>query len=306
MTLAQLAYFIRIAEAQSLSKAAAVVRVAQPALSRQIRNLEVELGTPLFVRHAWGVTLTAAGEVLLAKARRTLMEAEAAREAVQALVGDVSGTVAIGVPTSLASSFLPVLAEALQRRYPKLRARLVDGFSALLHGRTLSGELDLAILYQDRSIKPLRASPLLTERLVMVGPPGETVKPGPAMSMFDGRRLIIAARPNRLRLIVDQARLGAAAREIIDVDSLPATLAMVERGVGFTILPYSAVASEVARGVVSVWSLDDPALSRTLVLARPIEREPTPAIAAVESEVRALVEQMSDRLRWQPLGVAPA
>jgi LysR family nitrogen assimilation transcriptional regulator len=304
MTLTQLAYFVRIAEAQSLSKAAAIVRVAQPALSRQLRNLEAELGTPLFVRHAWGVTLTAAGDVLLARARRTLMEAEGARDAVQALAGQVSGDVTVGVPTSLATSFLPALAEAIHLRYPKLRARFIDGFSALLHARTLSGELDLAILYQDRAMGPLRTSLLLTERLVLVGPPGANVTPGPAAQMLDGRRLIIAARPNRLRLIVDQALLGSAAPEILEVDSLPATLAMIERGAGFTILPFSAVAAEARRGAVAVSSLDEPRFSRILVLARSMEREPTPALAAVESEVRDLVEQMSDTLAWQPLAIA--
>ncbi|HYG28511.1 MAG TPA: LysR substrate-binding domain-containing protein [Caulobacteraceae bacterium] len=304
MTLTQLAYFVRIAEAQSLSKAAAIVRVAQPALSRQLRNLEAELGTPLLVRHPWGVTLTAAGDVLLARARRTLAEAEAARDAVQALAGQVSGTVTVGVPTSLATSFLPALAAAVHLRYPKLRARFIDGFSALLHARTLSGELDLAILYQDRAMGPLRTSLLLTERLVLVGPPGSKVPPGPVGEMLDGRRLIIAARPNRLRLIVDQALLGSAAPDILEVDSLPATLAMVERGAGFTILPYSAVAAEAQRGAVTVSRLDEPTLSRTLVLARAMEREPTPAIAAVESEVRDLVEQMSESLAWQALAIA--
>ncbi|HRE44026.1 MAG TPA: LysR family transcriptional regulator, partial [Terricaulis sp.] len=100
MTLTQLANFIRIAELQSLSKAALVVGVAQPALSRQLRTLEAEMGSPLFVRHAWGVALTPAGETLLARARRVLAEAESARDAVQALAKRPTGRISLGVPAS--------------------------------------------------------------------------------------------------------------------------------------------------------------------------------------------------------------
>jgi LysR family nitrogen assimilation transcriptional regulator len=91
MTLQQLANFVRIVELQSFSKTAAVIRIAQPALSRQVRNLEIELASPLLVRHGWGVTPTAAGELLLERARRLLAEAEGARDALLALSAEPSG-----------------------------------------------------------------------------------------------------------------------------------------------------------------------------------------------------------------------
>ncbi len=303
MTLVQLANFLRIAELRSLSKAAAVVRIAQPALTRQVRQLEAELGSPLLVRHAWGVALTPAGEILVAHARRVLREADATRDAVQAASEDPSGRVGLGVPTSLATTLVPALEAALRVKHPRLRPYFVDGFSAVLHARTVAGNLDMAVLYEDRAIGPLATAPLLAEALTLVGPPGEKVSETTTAEMLATRRLIVPARPNRLRLIVDEAlaQRAGAGPEMVEVDSLPATIAMAAQGAGFAILPFSAVSEDVALGRVAVWDLRFPQLSRTLLLARPQGRQVTVAMAAVELTIRELVRDMASALRWRPL-----
>jgi LysR family nitrogen assimilation transcriptional regulator len=306
MTLAQLANFVRIAELRSLSKAAAVIRIAQPALSRQIRNLEAELGGPLVVRHAWGVSLTPAGEILLEHARRVLAETEAARDALLALSADPAGRVAFGAPSSLAATLIPELAAGLHVRYPRLRPHFVDGFSATLHARIIAGGLDLAVLYEDRANGPLSTTPLFSEPLSLVGPaqdtPGAPPEATALRAALAGRTLILPARPNRLRLIVDTA-LAEAADEpaVVEVDSLPAIVALVRRGLGWTVLPYSSVTDAAARGEVRVWDLDAPGLSRTLVLAQPAGRQATAAALAVAQELRALVARLGPALRWVPL-----
>jgi len=297
MTLAQLANFVRIAELRSLSKAAAVIRIAQPALSRQVRQLEAELGGKLMTRHAWGVSLTPAGETLLQHARRVLAETEAARDAVLALAADPAGRVAVGVPSSLAAVLIPELAAALSIRYPRLRPQFVDGFSAALHARTIAGGLDLAVLYEDRANGPLSTAPLFSEPLSLVGP--ATASERPALA---GQTLILPARPNRLRLIVDAALAESAdATRIVEVDSLPAIVALVRRGLGWTVLPYSSVIEAVARSEVRVWDLDAPGLSRTLVLAHPPGRPEAASALAVEQELRALIQRLGPALRWTPL-----
>jgi LysR family nitrogen assimilation transcriptional regulator len=300
MTLAQLAYFVRIAELQSLSKAAAVVRVAQPALSRQVRNLEQELGTPLLIRHAWGVALTPAGELLLARARRLLADADGIRDAVQALAAEPTGRIALGVPSSIAPQLLPPLAERLSRRYPRLRPHFVDGFSAALHARALAGDLDLAILYEDRAMGPLAVAPLIAETLMLIGPVGVEVDPARALAE---QPLVLPARPNRLRLIVDAILppLPAESTVILEVDSVPAILGIVARDRRFTVLPYSAVADEVERGMVRAWDLKAAKARRTLMLGRPLGRQVTAAVGAVEQEIRAVVAELAPRLRWTPL-----
>ncbi len=304
MTLTQLANFIRIAELQSLSKAALVVGVAQPALSRQLRALEAEMGSPLFVRHAWGVALTPAGETLLARARRVLAEAESARDAVQALAKRPTGRISLGVPASVGPSLLPQLAPLLRKKYPDLRPSFVDGFSAAQHERVVSGDLDLAILYSDRTIGPLPTTPLLTEDLMLVGPAGAKVRVGAAADMLRDRPLILPSRPNRLRLLVDETAF-APSTPPLEVDSLPAMIALVESGAGFTVLPYSAVADAAERGAVQLWPLADPPLTRTLVLVRAPERHASPAVQAVEEEIATLTSALAERMRWRALTPPP-
>jgi LysR family nitrogen assimilation transcriptional regulator len=303
MTLVQLANFIRIAELQSLTKAAAVIRVAQPALSRQIRNLEEELGSILLVRHAWGVTLTAAGEVLLVHARRLVLETENARDAVLEVAAVPAGRVALGLPSSLATALIPPLSLAIRDRYPNLRVHFVDGFSAVLHRRALADELDLAILYEDRVIGPLATTPLLSEALVLVGPPDAEVSTRTPSTMLAGRTLILPAAPNRLRLIVDEAlALGDGAQgPIVEVDSLPAIIEIVRSGGGFTVLPYSSVAPAVVRGDVQTWAFRTPAPTRTLLLVRRLDRRPTVGVDAVEAEIRRLVTSLAGDLGWTVL-----
>lgn len=301
MTLVQLANFVRIAELRSLSKAAAVIRIAQPALSRQVRLLEAELGAPLLVRHPWGVETTEAGEAFAAHAREVLRGVERARDAVEALAVEPSGRVAIGVPATMAACLLPQLAARLRERYPRMRAHFTDDFSTGLHSRMHAGELDLALLYADRAMGPVEAHPLLSEELRLVsggdepdGTPSEIVRRQP---------VILSARPSRLREIVDEllALHDVDPGAVIEVDSLPAILGMVQRGLGCTFFPYSTVHDEVARGLLRATSLGRAARARTLVLARPLERPSSAALRAAAREIEALVVELASALRWTPL-----
>lgn len=303
MTLTQLANFVRIAELQSLSKAAAVIRIAQPALSRQVRILEDELGSALLIRHAWGVTLTGAGEILLVHARCMILEAQRARDAVLEAAAVPSGQVRFAVPSSLATTLIPPLSASLRELYPKLAVHFVDGFSAVLHKRTLSNEIDLAILYQDRAMGPLATTPLLVEPLVLVGPPQAEFVSGPLGTMLAELPIVLPAPPNRLRIIVDEALAfaGVLPSSITEVDSLPAILGIVQAGGAFTVLPYSSVANAVLRCEISACTFSHSAPTRTLLLARRLDRAPTIGVDAVEAEVRKLVAKLAPSLHWKIL-----
>lgn len=297
MTLVQLANFIRIAELRSLSKAAAAVRIAQPALSRQLKDMETEFGTDLVTRHSWGVSLTPAGELLLEKAKRIISETECARDAVRALSEEPAGPVSLGVPTSLAAALLPELAVILQDRYPKVRPRLIEGFSAILHGQTLAGELDLAVLYEDRTLRPLSTVPLLREGIVMVAPAAWR-----DIARHVSSPVIVPAPPNRLRLIVDAILADRQENPpLLEVDSLSAIVAMVRRGVGCTFLPYSSVVDDVVRGDVAISDSCPSRITRTLHLAHPVGRQASAAVTVVEQELRRLVGRLAPSLHWEDL-----
>jgi DNA-binding transcriptional LysR family regulator len=92
---------------------------------------------------------------------------------------------------------------------------------------------------------------------------------------------------------------------VTEVDSLPAIIGMVQRGSGVTVLPYSTVASQVESGLIRVWSLDFPQISRALVLGRTGDHKASPAVAAAESEILTLVQSLAGPLRWRPLEPHP-
>lgn len=303
MTLTQLANFIRIAELQSLSKAAAVIRVAQPALSRQVKALEEELDSQLLVRHAGGVSLTAAGMALLNHAKEVVHLADMTKDAVLEVSSVPSGRVALGLPSSLATALIPPLSLTFQQKYPRLQVHFVDGFSANLHRRTLASELDLAILYDDRAIGPLATTPLLHESLVLVGPADAVVDLERPEMALETNRLVLPAAPNRLRLILDECLGLGGSRQgtVLEVDSLPAIIEIIRCGGGFTVLPFSSVAVAAARGDIRTWELGAKSPTRTLLMVRGLERRPTAAVDAVEKEVRELVTSLSTAMEWTVL-----
>ena len=304
MTLIQIGNFVRVVELQSLSKAAAMIRVAQPALSRQIRALEEELGATLLVRHGWGVTPTPAGEAFAEESRKVLKAAEAARDTVHAHAAEPVGRVMIGMPMSLAPALLPPLTAALRARYPALRGHFIDGAGLALHKRLLDGELDLAILYDDRGLGPIVATPLLAERLVLAGPPGAEIDPGLSSGdLVQTLPLILPSRPNRHRLLVEQLAGEGQANVVLEVESNAAILAMVEAGQGYTVTTYSGIAAQVAKGEARVFALNRPEAWRTLVVARLAGRQQTAASAAVEAELHRLVKSLAARLHWHEVSL---
>jgi LysR family nitrogen assimilation transcriptional regulator len=304
MDIRQLQNFQRIVELQSLSKAAAVVRIAQPALSRQVKALEDELGVELLTRHGWGVAPTPAGRILVEHAERILAQALMARDAVRNFQAEASGRLSFGAPTSIGLTLLPHLASLVRRRYPKVKLHLMEGFSASVHEWALNGKLDMAILYQSRAMGHLRSTPLLTEAMTVVGPGGRFPRDSTiGAAGLAGLPLILPGRPNRLRLLVEEAWLevGAPIDPVMEVDALPTIIELVRRGEGCTLLPYSTVHEKVSVGELSFATLDARNFMRTLVLVQPSERAPTPATKALTLEIQRFVHERADALRWQPL-----
>ena len=148
MDIRQLRYFLGIAEAGSISAAAARLRVAQPALSQQMAKLEAELGARLMERGPRGVMLTGAGEALREHAHVVLRDLERAREAVQAEAGGpVQGNVTIGLPTTVAMVLTLSLLLAMRERHPGVALHLVESQSGHLVEWLRQGRLDVAVLF---------------------------------------------------------------------------------------------------------------------------------------------------------------
>ena len=150
MDLRQLEYFVRVAELGSFTRAAAALGVAQPALSRQIRLLEVELRQNLLTRHGRGAQPTEAGLLLLEHGRGILHQVAHTRDELARLRGGLSGRVSLGLPPSVARVLAVPLMQAFRTEWPQARLAISEGLSTGMLESLVSGRLDVAVLYNAR------------------------------------------------------------------------------------------------------------------------------------------------------------
>jgi LysR family nitrogen assimilation transcriptional regulator len=291
MELRHLRNFLVVVEQGSISKAADVIGLAQPALSRQLQALEADLGAALLYRHGWGITPTPAGEILLSHSKNLLNQARTVRDAVNAVSGLPAGKLAIGVPSSIAAVLLPALVFAARETLPHVELRLIEGYSANLRQRLLASELDFAILYAEKPQAGFVSRPLLREPLVAIGPAG--------MFSLD-QSISMPGYANQLRSLFENAaaEAGLVGSYSMEVDSVPALIELVSAGAGVSILPYSAIYRHVAEGRLSYAHVAPEKLERHLALARPAERIETPSWNAVMELLYKIIASHQDICGW--------
>lgn len=310
MDLRQLRTFREIAEAGSLSRAADRLRIAQPALSRQVRLLEAEAGLALFTRHGRGMDLTEAGRELLARVAGPMRQIERAVVEVRALAGTVAGQVALGMMPTVAAVLAGPLTRRVAERHPEVSLRVVEGYTGHLIEWLQRGATDATLLYGPATDLHLPVEPLFVEGLVLAGPPGSGLAPAVPVTLAAAARrpLVLPSRPHGLRAIVETAagRAKVALNLRHEADSFPVLKDLVECGLGFAILPRSAIRREEAEGRLLVAPIHRPAIRRQVVLARPPDRAPGRAARAV---LDLLVEEVAARAgadAWQTLPAGPA
>ena len=302
MDLRQLKTFVHVAELGSLSKAADRLRVAQPALSRQMRMLEDELKVALFTRHGRGMVLTSSGEVLLARAIAVLRDVEAARADVAADAGAVKGRVVLGTPPTVGDVLSARLVERFLRQHPGVSIRIVPAFSGYLLDWLQRGEIDLAVMYEPDTRQNLRSEPLLSENLfVVTGPDTRTARPrSMALAKVFERRLVLPGPQHGLRKLVERAahKLDMKLDIVVEADSLQTMKDLVERGLGSTILPLVSVHREVAERRLAAALITAPVLTRTLVTAEALGRQTSRAARLFRDALGVEVQQMVRSQIW--------
>lgn len=299
MDITQLRTVLHVAELGSLSKAADRLRIAQPALSRQVRLLEEELGVSLFTRHGRGMVPTPAGQDVLEHARRIMAEMEEIRAKAADDGVSLRGHVAIGMPPTVSDILSVPLVSAFASRHPEATVRIVSAYSGYLLDWLQRGEVDVAILFAPRPVRSVRTSQLVEEALYLIGPPdGELdgATPVPFDSLVK-RRLLLPSPGHGLRTIVENAaRERALTLDVrIEADSYSTLKNMVRSGHGHTILPLAPIHEEIAACHLSYAPIVDPVLSRQLLLTMPADRPGTRlarfAAQAIASTARELVER---------------
>jgi len=307
MEMRQLHYFVALAEESSVSRAAVKLSVAQPAISRQLRMLEEELGVTLFHRTGRGMKLTSAGSFFEGRVRKILNDLNELEHDVRELKGVVEGKVTLGVPPTESHILVPPLLQALRQSHPGIELRIVEAFSGDVSELLTTGHIDVALFYKAPRTKHYVADELLHESLYLLqsgtAPQPETAPLG--VRDLAGRPMVLPSRRHGLRALLDQicSDMGVELSVEYEVDSLMTLVRMVEDGSAATILPYNAVQRDIAEGRITATQIDPMQLRRILVLATTTHHPVRTAMRIVAQLCGDIVRGLAAEGQWQ--GIIP-
>ena len=298
MNLKQLEAFVRVAELGSFTRAAGAMKVAQPALSRHVRLLEVSLRQSLLVRNGRGAVPTEAGKVLLAHGRGILHQVDRAVEDLGRVRGSLAGRVAVGLPSSLARVLTVALTRAFRQQLPQATISITEGLSVSLSEALVAGRLDIAVLYNAPATAETDIIPLMEEDLVLVQrrPPGLAQDPpeGPielrAISLLP---LVIPSQPNAIRMHVESEliNLGCRLNIALEIDGVAAILELVADGAGSAVLSRNAVSNSVRPSAFTMRAITAPDLRTRIAMATSSLRPATMTQQATMQLLQTTVRQ---------------
>lgn len=303
MELRQLRYFVAIVDHGSLSRAAVVLHVAQPALTQQLRRLEEELGAQLLHRSAQGVLSTDAGKVFYEHALAILKQVDDARSAVTQSTTRPSGQVTLGLPHSISGALALPLLTAARASYPEITLQLTEELSGHLAEQLKSGRINLAVLFDDGQLGAFDSGALVEEDLMFVsrsdsafGPDGDAVSLAEALATT----LILPAQQQGVRPRIEQAARGAGLTlsSVIEINSIAILKSAILADMGATILPMAPLLGEIERGAMRARPLHSPALARKVTLCASRNIPLTNAAAAVSRLVHQVTRDLCDSGAW--------
>jgi LysR family transcriptional regulator, nitrogen assimilation regulatory protein len=295
----QLSYFVRVAELGSFTRASIVLDIAQPALSRQVRLLEVELRQTLLVRNGRGITLTEAGKTLLEHSRGVLHQMERLREELSRVRGSLAGRVAIGMPPTLGRILAVPLTRAFKRQMPDATLSVAEGLSKNMQEGLLTGQLDIALLYNASPTPGVETRPLLQDELLLVQRRTLAGDEAPvALRQLVDFPLIIPARPNAIRMHMETALLNIGVQPCIamEVDGVATILDLVADGLGNAVLSRHAVLTAAQPERFLTRRLVEPGLHPLLSVATAAAR----AATSTQQATLAILDQVARDVLRQP------
>lgn len=302
MDIKQLKAIVTVAEVGSVTRAAELLHLVQPAVTRQIRTLEQELSVPLFERTGQGMRPTEAGAIMVDRARRALGELERARAEVQPTPGAVTGIVTVGLLESTSDLLAEPLVSAVAHNHPGVQLRLMTAYSGHLQQWLDDGDLDLTLLYNLDSTPSLNARPLVREQLWAVAPASAGLRADRLVPFEDAAKhpLVMPAPGHALRALIDAAAVRAAAdlNVVAQTNSMRVQKQLVRAGHGWTVLPGLGIAEDVTRGTVSAAPLSEPDVWRSIVLGTPRTGRTPPAVEVVARELVRQINSAVTEGRW--------
>ena len=303
MELTQLKYFVTIADMLSFTKAADVLRVSQPALSYQVRQLEAELGTRLFDRGKRRIALTPDGELFLPLAQAVLFRADEATRVLREHLGVEAGEVRLGCNPSVATYLMPRLLASFKRNFPRVRVSLSELGDVELQRSVVDGTVDFAIVTAMGSSGTLDVTPLAAEELLLALPPAHRFASRPIISLRElaYEEFVVPADSFKIGVEFIEACRGAGfePRIAYQTFSFESAKGFVRQGLCVAVLPRMALGTGTNEGI-AILQMED-RLTRQLNLIRGRNRSLTGVARALMAHVQSGVSAMlEDTAEFQP------
>lgn len=280
MELRQIEYFIEVAKREHVTDAANAMHVAQSAVSRQIFNLESELGVQLFIREGRNVKLTPIGRVFLENMKEAMQVIANAKREVTEFLDPERGTIRIGFPSSMANYTLPTVISAFRDMYPNVKFKLNQGTYHSLIDAVISGEIDLAVLGPvPKEEKKIKTKILFDEKLVALLPINHLLADNSTINLSDLRNDQFILFPDGfiLKEIVVNAckQLGFKPNVSFEGNDIDAIKGLVSAGLGVTLIPEITLIDSLPRSTVKI-PIIEPEVTRSVGIITPSERELLP------------------------------
>jgi len=291
-----LRYFVFVARLGGFTRAADALHVAQPALSRQIRKLERDLGVQLLVRKTRGVEPTRQGALLLERAEQIFHSVDETIADVRNSAAHTVGRVTVALPPATGLMLVAQFTRRLRAALPSVTLHLREGVGNSLVEYVLNGYADISVVHNPPALAELEITPLVTERMVLVLPPPgvatEWPQPESRTARLDdaaGLPLILTSRPHTMRIMLDTAmvRRGLPLAPVMEVDSIAMIRHLVSDGAGASVLTWAAVAGAAREGELRILPIDHPPVLSQLAMIRHRKRLSSPLIRQVAEHLSA-------------------
>ncbi|RFU62455.1 LysR family transcriptional regulator [Peribacillus glennii] len=280
MDLRQIQYFIEVAEREHVTEAALALHVAQSAVSRQIFNLEADLGVNLFIRDGRNVRLTPIGKRFLAHMQQAVKVIENARREVEEYIDPGKGTIRIGFPSSLAAYTLPSAISAFREQYPLVKFMLKQSSYRHLIDGVVKGEIDMALLGPvPQKETRVTGDILFTERIVALLPVGHPLADKACLKLSDLREdsFVLFPKGFILRDVIVTAceQVGFQPNVSFEGEDIDAIKGLISAGLGVTLIPEITLIDSLPRSTVKI-PVSEPEVSRSVGVIIPGERQLLP------------------------------
>ena len=262
-------YFVQIVDSGSITRAAAVTGVAQPALSQQLAVLENELKVKLLERSVSGVTPTPAGRILYARAQIILRQFEELREAVHREVQPLSGAVTLGMSPTMVPRFALPLIEKVCTQHPEMHLQIREEGSAVLQELLNNGRIELSISPTRPDGDAIVGEEILSEPLILMYPPTWDIAEDASLAELARLPWVVPRRPNSIRTIVDAvfAAVSLTPRVAVELDSLQNVMETVRRGLGVGAMVMGVIKEDLAAGRLRARPIGNVSTMRTMFLS---------------------------------------